>query len=652
MKSRTLPVFLFALTAFSSFAQVFDFKAYSWDKNPASYQLTADEKKLSSVTLVSKKYVEFAISKEEGLQKYQVTHNVQVLNDDRAVEANNKVYIPINYSSALENIFSRVVLNGKVVSEQGIKDVKKLEEKEVQYYLLALEGVGKGAMIETIIYLKLSAGLYSTDYIQTQTQSRLTEYNLISPENLVFKTKIYNSKATSIDTVLENKRYVTYRMKNVPAFEEEKYALQNANRIRLEYTFEKNTEYSAAKSDKWSDMGKIYFDRVYRNYDKNGKDIDKIIKKLTLEGKTSEEKAFVIENFVKTTINLVQDAKDEESLATTIKNKYANLFGITQLIALSLDRAKIPYELVISCDKDDKKFDPEFDSWSFLNDVVIYLPDSKSYITPGNQLLRAGYLPAGLLGQKGLFIKAMEAGKERKGITTVKSIAFNEMEKSKDRHFIRVSLDNDLSGTTIDVKKEMSEYASMNVKQYYYYADEKQKKELMESVLTNGIKETKVVTYKVDNFDITNLTQYKAPLIINATLKTDVYLEKAGDKVLLKIGELIGPQEQIYQEKKRQNPIDMPYAHVYEREIRVKIPAGFQLDGLDKLNINHAFDDSEGPLFGFKSSYKIEGDELVVNCREYYNKASLPVEKFEDFRKVINDAADFNKITILVKKIN
>lgn len=642
----------FVTSSIVSIAQPFDFKTYSWDKKPVSYQLSPEEQKLSSITLMNKKFVEFVITKEDGLQKYQVTHNIQVLNDDRAVEASNKVYIPINYSSSLENIFSRVIINGKVVSEQGMNDVKKLEEKEVQYYLLALEGVGKGAMIETIIYLKLSGSLYSADYLQTQTKSRLNQYSLITPKNLIFKTKIYNSKVSLTDTVIVDKRYLTYSIKNVPAFEEEKYALENANRIRIEYNFEKNTEYAAARSDKWSDMGKIYFDRIYKNYDKNAKELDKIIKKLAIGSKTTEEKAFVIENYIKSSINMVQNVKDEELVSGIIKNKYATLFGITQLIALGLDRAKVPFEIVISCEKDDKKFDPDFDSWSFLNDVVIYLPESKSYITPGNQLLRLGFLPAGLLGQKGVFIVPVSEGKAKKSITSINTIAYNEIEKSTDKHFINVTIDDDLSSTSIEVKKEMTDYAAMNLKQYYFFSDEKQKKELIENVLSNGAKETKVSQVKVENYDITSLAQYKAPLIISSTLKTDVYLEKAGDKVLLKIGELIGPQEQIYQEKKRQNPIDMPYAHSYERIIKVKIPSGFKLEGLDKLNINHAYDDEQGPMFGFKSSYKIENGELVVICREYYNRTSFPVEKFEEFRKVINDAADFNKITILVKKIN
>ncbi len=647
---KKLQTLLFILIIIhSSFAEESDYNSYTWAEKPVTVQLTGEEEKLSSVTISSKKRVEYLI-KNGQLEKYLITHTIQVLNDDRAVEASNKVYIPINYSSKLDNIRARVVMNGKVISEQGMADVKKLEEKEVQYYLLALEGVGKGAMVETIIYLQLSSSTYASEYLQNTSQIRDCEFTLVTPDYLIFNTKLYNSDVAKTDTVTEEKRYIHYRLKNVAGVAEEKYALKNANRIRVEYKFEKNTEYAAARSDKWSDMGQVYFKRIYTSYDKNAKEIDKLLKKLSLKDKSNEEKIFAIENQIKTTINLVQDAKDEELVATILKNKYANLFGITQLIALGLDRAKIPFELVISCDKDDKRFDPDFDSWSFLNDVVIFLPETNTYITPGNSLLRSGYLAAGLLGQSGLFIKTTENGKSKTSETKVKTIALNDISKSLDKHKMHLTLDEDLSNSTILYEREMSDYACMGVKSYYYYGDESQKKEFLENLITNGIKEIKVSNTKVENFDITNIIQYKAPLKISATLTTDAYLEKAGDKVLLKIGELIGPQEQIYQEKKRQNPIDMPYAHSYEREIRVQIPTGYKLDGLDKLNINYLFEDKEGTMFGFKSGYKIEGNELVVSCYEHYNRSSFPIEKFEEFRKVINAAADFNKITILVTK--
>jgi hypothetical protein len=647
-RSGMILLALFLKTAIIQ-AQEFDHAEYTWEKSPATIKLSEEEKKTSSLVISSKKFVEYSISKSNGVEKFVVTHTIEALNDDRAVEASNKIYVPINYHSKLMDIRARVIQNGKVISEQGIKDVKKLEEKEVQYYLLALEGVVKGSIVETIVSLQISPSLYAREYLQEKEPILLSQFTLVAPQNLIFKSKSYNTSATAKDTTIGQKRYVHYSLANVPAFEKEKYALENANMIRIEYAFEKNTEYLVARGDRWDDMGNAYFERLFKNYDKNRKDIDKFLKNVPLKGKSNEEKAFQIENYIKTNINLVQEAEEEDLIANVIKKKYANLFGITQLHVLCLERAGISFETVITCEKDIKRFDPDFDSWSFLDYVVIHLSGTDDYITPGNVFLRAGYLPQDLLGQYALFVKGVASGKTLKPLISIKNIGVNDIGKSKDNLKMAVTLNDDLSSSKIQYSKEMSNYVYMGIKPIYYMANEEQKKEMIESVVTNGIKEIKVSGVEVGNYDITSKLQYQAPLKIKATLETDAYLENAGDKVLFKLGELIGPQEEIYQEKKRQNPIDMPYAHEYNREIRVKIPVGRKLEGLEKIKILYEYEDKDGPMFGFASNYKMEGDELVVSCREHYNRISFPIEKFEEFRKVINAAADFNKITILVK---
>ena len=53
---------------------------------------------------------------------------------------------------------------------------------------------------------------------------------------------------------------------------------------------------------------------------------------------------------------------------------------------------------------------------------------------------------------------------------------------------------------------------------------------------------------------------------------------------------------------------------------------------------------------GFISKYTIENNMLIVTVKEYYRDVMLPIDQYEDFRKVINASADFNKITIVFEK--
>lgn len=107
----------------------------------------------------------------------------------------------------------------------------------------------------------------------------------------------------------------------------------------------------------------------------------------------------------------------------------------------------------------------------------------------------------------------------------------------------------------------------------------------------------------------------------------------------------------MYSDKPRVNPVMMEFTHTYLRTIKVSIPEGYEVKGGDKLNINISLTESDGTIpIGFISNYKIEKNLLIVTVNEFYNITSLPVSKFEEFRKVINASADFNKIAVVLSK--
>jgi len=55
---------------------------------------------------------------------------------------------------------------------------------------------------------------------------------------------------------------------------------------------------------------------------------------------------------------------------------------------------------------------------------------------------------------------------------------------------------------------------------------------------------------------------------------------------------------------------------------------------------------------GFISSYTLNKNILTIQVNETYKKVYYPMEQFEDFKRVINASADFNKIVLVLQKIN
>jgi hypothetical protein len=126
-------------------------------------------------------------------------------------------------------------------------------------------------------------------------------------------------------------------------------------------------------------------------------------------------------------------------------------------------------------------------------------------------------------------------------------------------------------------------------------------------------------------------------------------IERAGKKYLFKVGELIGPQVEMYNERARQYAIDMGNAHAYKRLMKVKIPEGYKVSGLESLR-RSITDGKASPIMGFISDYKLEGNLLTITIDEFYKEVLQPIDIYEPFQKVINAAADFNKVTLLLEK--
>jgi hypothetical protein len=53
---------------------------------------------------------------------------------------------------------------------------------------------------------------------------------------------------------------------------------------------------------------------------------------------------------------------------------------------------------------------------------------------------------------------------------------------------------------------------------------------------------------------------------------------------------------------------------------------------------------------GFSSTYKKEGNNIIVENSEYYNVVKYPLEYFDTYKSIINAAADFNKLVLVLTK--
>lgn len=179
-----------------------------------------------------------------------------------------------------------------------------------------------------------------------------------------------------------------------------------------------------------------------------------------------------------------------------------------------------------------------------------------------------------------------------------------------------------------------------------YVKEEKDKDELRKALIKRYADEADIKDLKTENEG--SIFFAKKPFVASASFTSGKFVDKAGAKYIFKIGDLIGPQEQMYQEETRKMPIEMNYSKNYVRIITFKIPQGYKLTNSEKLNMDVFLKDKEGNrIMAFRSWYEIKGSDVTVNVEEYYKTINLPVEQYEPFKSVINASADFNKIVLL-----
>ena len=142
------------------------------------------------------------------------------------------------------------------------------------------------------------------------------------------------------------------------------------------------------------------------------------------------------------------------------------------------------------------------------------------------------------------------------------------------------------------------------------------------------------------------------PLILNGKFNIDKYIIPVREKYLIKLGLFIGPQAEMYQDgKPRTLPVDMGFRKNYHRVMKFEIPENYKVTNLESINMEVLAKEKDGEVYAdFISSFSLENDVLTITCDERYHKIHFPVEQYEDYRKVINAAADFNKIVIYLEE--
>lgn len=641
---------LIIATCFATFAfantpstQLYHTK-YDWDSTVTLVPLSSEEDAANAVVLLDNRVMEYVKGTEaEEFFMYITRHKRIRVNNDKGVDEFNKVFVPIRSNDEVITLKARSIAKDgtvKILNEQSIKNLDNYEDYG-SFVLFAIEGVEKGGEIEYIYTIKRSAEIFGRETYQSDVKVKKASFTLITPEDLKFGTYGYNGFPFG-EFVKDGERYtLTITVNDIEALYEESYSGYSASKQRIAYKLIGRKD-DDSRLFTWNDAALRYMSNVYGA--ETNFDAAKFLKALKVQKlKTTEEKILAIENYLKNNV-----AYKEEGGASlddpnqVVNQRYGTEMGLTRVYAMCLYELGIKHQLVVSCSRYENKFVSEFEDYYNLEEFMFYIPELKKYLSPANVFMRLGVAPSYLAGNNGLYVTVPYGFGQVKQIPSMKYV---ENTVGLDAEII---FNKDMEEVTVKKNQTWTGHTAYLYRANFEFADEINKEAFIKELLASGIVDAIVKSKNTVNAKLKDNSTEK-PLELNGVFTSGALLENAGNSFILNIGDIIGPQAELYQDHERQSDIAFPYPKQYKHHIYFTIPDGYTVDGLEDVKIEKKLVDKGEVLASFTSTYKVEGNVVHVNVHEYYVVADIPKALYEGFRNVINAASDFNKVSLVLE---
>ncbi|HZI23434.1 MAG TPA: hypothetical protein VFD46_00070, partial [Chryseolinea sp.] len=333
-------------------------------------------------------------------------------------------------------------------------------------------------------------------------------------------------------------------------------------------------------------------------------------------------------------------------ITTIVKSKLASHQGMTRLFLGVFEKLNIQCHPVITCSRESIKFDGDFDSWAFLDDYVLYFPEMKQFLAPYVFECRYPLIQPEFTAQKALFIEPFKMGDVKSALSSIGEIPAVDYSHNLDNLNIEVVFNDDLATNQIRQKREFGGYNAAYFTPYYDMMSTDQRVGMIEQITKQTAPDAVIKQWTAGPVPNAKSNNF----LMDVDFQTSHFMEKAGPRILFKVGELIGPQIEMYRDEQRTAEVENDFNRMYDRTIRIQLPNGYQVKNPGDLKLNIAYRDNDQTPFLFKSDYSLKDNILEVRIEEYYKQIYAPLSRYEDFRKVVNAAADFNKITLVLEK--
>jgi len=619
-----------------------------WDTNDSIYKKQSEHDFLG---IFKNHYIEFIKSNfSNDIFIYETYH---IKNQIKKLDSENVIF-PVPNQNYL-NLVDVVEAKAKIVkpdttiyyNSEELKKFLKVDKSEFidDYNYYVITNIEENDIVEFIYSIKKNYDFYGEKIIQESYPITSSKFILIN-NNLISNIKIYNSNNSyAKDTLINEKKAKYIDFKDIGATNNEQYSTYIANRLKVSYQCYNENEEKNFNKRYWNAViqysKELFFPKAENQ--KAANLLEEIKKNNIIIPEDDISLANALDNYVKNNFVITEDEPQIDNIDSILTNKKSSNFNIIRVYTQLLKQANINYEIAISCNRFNMKFDPDFFNHRQLGEIIIYFPNSEKYLSPNRTEYRVSEAPYEFIGNYGVFIdKNLEYYFSE---ITPPSKNYSQIIKN-----IKVKIPKNLNKSKIDESRSYSGYWGLINRGYVFLSENEETDFLIDYFTINGLEDKKIKNYKIQNFDFI-FNSNNTPLKINSSITTSNLIEKKDELIYIKIGKVIGTQSNLFKEEKRTNPIEINFANEYIYNIEVNIPTGYSIYDFSDLVKNIKYISVDGKIAArFNSNVKIVDTKMIIEISEFYDDLKYEKSRYNEFRDVINTAAEFYNSNLVLTK--
>lgn len=631
---KKIALIIVLLLSFQSYSQ--EIKSYTWDEKPTFKEIPEEYKNQPAIVLFDKRWVHTRVG-AYAYATFGMNHTAIKINKAEEINNYNKIKAQDNgYIRDVRDFHARVI---KPNGEIKILPQDKIIETEIdKVKSIVFEGVEAGDILEYYFIIKENPMSYGVEVFQKEIPVLLAEFTH-TQEGVKFETfasSEFEKSGSNSKTILT--------ATNIPPYKEEISAKNVKNLVKLIYMV------STPSMDiyKWSYFLPQYLSKPSFQYFKKTQARD-FIQSLNLSPTAStEEKLLKIDEYIKDNFDFVGKGETAQKVTNLNTGKQKLTGGdVFDLYGFTLKELKIPYKVVVGMSRFVGEVDVEQFVVPLSHEFMYYIPETQKFLSPYEKYLCYGYPMYEVQGSKGrTYYPAIKENYEITFPIAPADFSVNETQST-------VSLSDDLTTATLEKTYSISGYdGQLNRSWMKYIKENEDEKELVEYIkkrIFGDDFDLKIANYTFENQEF-KYNYTNTPYIVKVKAEAKESLtENAGNLVLVNLGKMIGKQANLYQETERKWDVDLNYAKTFKHKIIFNIPKGYEVESFKDLVIDKKMGGDESKNCSFKSTAKVEGNQLIVEVFEIYKSINYPKETYQEYRNVINASSDFTKASVVLR---